>query len=222
MRCRKAISILLLAFFGCFSSPSDAQINLKTGYNFSILSNPGLNDAISFFNTSQGYTTPFQRINWMHGIEGGIRFKSGLHGFELTYQGAYKGTKATGQNGDITYTDRLKFATHSLAGGYQVSDRLFGIGTDLQYQLYKTKLTPGQSGAPFKNGQNMFALKFYVMLTLKGGKGVDMAIQPYYVHPFKDYNLQPLKDYFSVEPFSPPNERWNRLGLTILFYNGEK
>ncbi len=83
------------------------------------------------------------------------------------------------------------------------------------------KFLPEQSGEDYKNIQNMFALKFYFMFTFKGRQGVDMALQPYYILPFNEYDARPLAQQLHVEP-SPANDRWKRFGLTILFYNGEK
>jgi len=217
----KATLFLLSAFFGFVSSPADAQVNLKTGYNFSILSDPGIDKIISSYNDLTGYSSGFRSLRWLHGFVAGLRFKSGFNAVELTYQGGYQALKAEGKNGVESYTDKLRFAIHSLAFGYQVSDRVWGLGADLQYQLYKTKFTAGLPVEDFTNWQRMFALKFYLMLTLKGRKGVDMALQPYYVLPFKEYDPDPLAQYLNVEP-AASHDRWNRFGLTLLFYNGTK
>jgi len=217
----KAILPLLVVFIGFFSSPADAQVNLKTGYNISFLSLPETEQLITSYNELQDYTSDFKTLTWLHGIEAGLRYKADVHGIELTYQGAYQTLKATGLNGTEEYTDKMRFALHSIALGYQASDRRFGAGTDIQYQFYKVKFTPGQSTDVFRNTQNMLALKFYLMLTLPGHKGVDMALQPYYVLPFKTFDLNPLASHLQIEP-SDQHDRWNRFGLTVLFYNGKK
>ena len=221
MNCPKATLVLLSAFFGFFSSPVDAQVNLKTGYNFSIFSDRELDRVISDFNLSQPYSSPFGKLNWLHGFEAGLRLKADLHALELTYQGSYQSIKALGVSNNLEYTDKLRFGIHAMALGYQIANRVFGFGTDLQYQLYRVKFTPGQTPDVYKNTQNMLAVKLYLMLTLKGEKGVDMAIQPYYVHPFKAYDVSPLASHLNVEP-SASSERWKRFGITLLFYNGDK
>ena len=217
----KATNLLLLVFFGLFSSPVDAQVNLKSGYNISIISVPALDQVLSSYNQTSGYATDFAKLKWLHGFEAGLRLKADVHALELTYQGAYQTLKANYFDADQEFSDRVRFAVHSVAIGYQASDRKFGAGTDLQYQFYKVKLVPDQNGNDYRNIQNMFALKFYFMFNFKGRQGVDMALQPYYILPFKEYDLQPFAQRLSVEP-SPNNDRWNRFGLTILFYNGEK
>ncbi|HUR31322.1 MAG TPA: hypothetical protein VMZ69_07805, partial [Saprospiraceae bacterium] len=88
-------------------------------------------------------------------------------------------------------------------------------------QFYKTKFNSEENGTNFKNVQNMFGLKFYLMFTLKGRQGVDMALQPYYVLPFSEYDLSPLAQYLQLEP-SSTRQRWNRFGISVLFYNGAK
>ncbi len=217
----KAIPILLLAFFGCFSSPVDAQINLKSGYNFSIPSADGLNEVIRSWNQKQSYTSSFHKLTWLHGFEAGIRFRTGVHALELTYQGAYNVLKAEGTDNNEAFTDKIKIAVHSGAIGYQVADGLFGAGVDLQYQFYKDKFEGGLSGDVFKDVQKMTALKAYFMFTLQGGQGIDMALQPYYILPFTEFDAQPLANYFQVET-SEKKEKWIRFGLTVLFYNGKK
>ena len=221
MNCPKAIVILLLAFFGFFSSPADAQVNLKTGYNFSILSDEGIDRIIADYNQTQPFSSPFGKLHWLHGFEVGLRFKADLHAFEITYQSSYQTLKAIGVSTNQEYTDKLRFGIHAFALGYQAANRFIGLGADLQYQFYRTKFTPGQTPDVFKNTQNMLAVKMYLMLTLQGQKGVDMALQPYYVLPFQNYNLDPLAAYLHVEP-SSSSERWNRFGITLLFYNGDK
>lgn len=211
---------MLLAFFGCFSSPADAQVNLKTGYNFSIPSADGLDELISSINTSRSYEESFSSIKWLHGLEAGLRWKGGTSALEVTYQAAYKATKASGLNGTESFEDALKLFIHSAALGYQFSDGLYGFGTDVQYQFYRTKLTSGLDGQTFLHKQKMPALKFYLMLTLRGGKGVDMAVQPYYVLPFDEYDLSQLAQDLQVEVSE--NKKMSRFGLTVLFYNGKK
>ncbi len=216
----KAIPILLWAFFGCFSSPAYAQVNLKTGYNFSILSTDGLDELIASINDSRSYEDPFSSIKWLHGLEAGLRWKGGPSALEITYQASYKSTKASGLNGTEPYDDVFKLFLHSAAIGYQYADGLFGFGTDVQYQYYRTKFTSGLDARTFLYEQKMPALKFYLMLTLRGGKGVDMAVQPYYVLPFKEYDLETLAQDLQAEASS--NRKLSRFGVTILFYNGKK
>jgi len=217
----KATPFVLVVFFGFFSLPADAQANLKLGYNFSFLSVPAVDQITTSYNQRQNYSSGFGSLKWLHGLETGLRYKNDLNAIEFTYQGSFKTLKATGSNGTEDSTDKLRFAVHSLALGYQVSDRKFGAGTDLQYQFYKTKFTPDHTAEDFRNVQNMFAVKLYLMLTLTGENGVDMAIQPYYILPFKTYNTDPLAQYLQVET-SASQDRWKRIGFTLLFYNGEK
>lgn len=215
--------LLLTAFFGCISLPGNAQFNLKTGYNISFISMPRLNDVVSMYNSSQTYTKSFPQLTWMHGIEAGLRYKFGAGALEVTYQGAFQQLRAEDDlpGTNESYSDRIKFGIHSGSFGYQVSGQIFGLGSDIQYQWYRTKVINGVTGDYQREIQNMFALKVYLMATLKGNKGVDIAIQPYWVSPFDEYNLKPLNDFLDQEG-DPGTEKWNRFGLTILFYNGEK
>ena len=113
----KATLPLLVVFIGFFSSPADAQVNLKTGYNISFLSLPETERLITSYNELQDYTSDFKSLHWLHGIEAGLRYKADVHGIELTYQGAYQTLKSTGLNGTEEYTDKMRVAVHSIALG---------------------------------------------------------------------------------------------------------
>jgi hypothetical protein len=223
MDCLRAFSFLLLLFFGFLSSPANAQINLKTGYSFSVLSTPALHRVVSSFNQSQSYISHFHDLDWMHGFEAGLRLKGGVHALELTYQGASKSFKATGLiPGSINkYTDNLRYSANSLAVGYQLTNGTLGIGTDLLFQFYKVKYVEGLTKHSFSNMQHMTAFKFYLMVTFKGDTGIDFALQPFVILPSKAYDLQPLADILHTEA-GTGEEKWIRYGLTISFYNGKK
>ncbi len=130
------------AIFGFFSPPGNAQVNLKAGYNISFLADPGVNQVISVFNESQPYTSSFDKFSWLHGFEGGLRFKGGPHAFELSYQIGYEQLKAKGvaNRGMSPCFDKIWLAVHSGGLGYQVTSELFGGGADLQYQWYRTRV----------------------------------------------------------------------------------
>jgi len=220
---QRAILVLFVAFLGMFSSPVYSQINLKTGYNFSFIDAPGLNDLISDFSESQEYSNSFPDLKWFQGFEGGVRFKGGIHALELTYQGGYQVLKAEGYNPirASTYTDKLRFSVHTGAIGYQVSSGIFGLGTDLQFQWYKAKYENGVTSEKLKDVQEMFGFKFYLMFTLTGDNTIDLAFQPYMVLPTKNYDLEPLSNILGIEK-ELAQEKWIRYGLTVIFYNGEK
>ncbi len=219
----KKYILILLVLFGLISPAVQAQVNLKAGYNFSFFSDQGLNQVISTFNTSQQYTRSFKHLTWLQGFEGGVRFKADIHAFELTYQSAYHRLTAEGQLVGETesYTDKINIAVNSLAFGYQVSGDLVGAGVDLQYQWYNSRVKLAAEEDRYKVVQKMWAMKFYLMFTLEGSGYIDAAVQPYYILPFDRYDLDPLSQYLNQAPGSA-EEKWTRIGLTLLFYNGGK
>lgn len=214
---------MLATLLGLFHSSISAQINIKAGYNFSLVSDPGLDQVIGTFSATQDYTKSFEKLSWMHGFEGGLRLKSDVHALELTYQGDYRRLKAEGQlvGAPDPYTDKINLAIHSGGIGYQVAGDVFGVGTDFQYQWYITKVTLANEVDVFKDVQTMMALKFYLMFTLKGSNGIDAALQPYYVLPFETYDIDPISQYLNQQD-GPEVRKWDHFGLTILFYNGGK
>lgn len=219
----KALVFVFFTFFGFISSPVNAQINLKTGYNISFLSSPGLDGVIEVLNSVNTYSSPFPNLKWMHGIEAGLRFKSDIHALELTYQVGYQPLKAKGDpnDGSQSYTDVIRFNLHSAGIGYQATGPKYGFGTDIQYQWYRTHVEFERADEIFRDVQNLMSLKIYPMITLQGSKGIDVVLQPYVVFPFKAYDLAPLSQYLEQEP-SQIKDKWTRFGLTMLFYNGPK
>lgn len=217
----KARLFLLVVFFGLLSLPGLAQVNLKTGYNISLISTQELDPVIETFNNVRGYSSGFQSLDWLHGFQAGIRYKANEHGIELYYQGAYQTLKAEGDLAGESFTDKLRFAVHAIGFGYQASNSVFGAGTNLQYQLYKTKFIPEEGVGTFKDTQSMWALKFYLMLILNGNNSVDLSLQPFYVLPFGSYDLDPLARFAGTESHSN-SDRWKRFGISVVFYNGGK
>jgi hypothetical protein len=217
----KAIMILLWVFFGFFSSPADAQVNLKTGYNIAYVNAPDLNEIIKSYDEEKNYENGLGKVTLLHGFQAGLRFKTGMHAIEAGYMGSYSVLKGSYMDAGQEFIDRLSLSLHTASVGYQASDRAFGAGTDLHYTFYKIKFREDQTGSVFRNIQNSFALKFYLMINLRGDKGVDMSIQPYYILPFTKYDLAPLAEHLQQELPDAEN-RWYRIGLSLLFYNGKK
>lgn len=217
----KAKYLLLVVFFGLLSSPGLAQVNLKTGYNISLISLQDLEPVIENFNTLRGYTSGFPSLNWMHGFQAGMRYKANEHGIELYYQGAYQTLKAEGTNAGENFTDKFRFAVHAIGLGYQASSRVFGAGTNLQYQFYKSKFIPETGGSPFRDVQQMWAFKFYLMFMLQGNNSVDLSLQPFFILPLSSYDLDPLAR-FTGSDLSSNDDRWKRFGISLVFYNGAK
>jgi len=217
----KAIAGLLAVFFGLFSSPINAQINLKTGYSFSLVTDPVVNEIIDQYNQSHNYTKELKNLKWMHGFEAGLRYKSGPHAFELSYMGAYRHLRGyfANPNGGNDIYDKIGFEVHAGGLGYQLSDGFFGIGADLQYQWYITK---GELILPyrtFKEVQTMWATKIYMMFILEGSSNVHFVLEPYYVIPSGTYDSRPLQQFLETN-VSQDQHKWDRWGITLLFYNG--
>jgi hypothetical protein len=219
----KVLHLLVAAFFGFFSPPINAQFNLKSGYNLSFLSSPGLDEVIADFNKTQPYTKPMSNLDWVHGFELGARFKSGAHALELVYQGGYQVLNAEGDanGGSAPYKDKMRFSVQGAAIGYQVTGEVAGIGAELQYQWYTNKVDLGLTDENFKNVQTTMGLRVYLVFIVPGSRGVDLAIQPYMVIPLDTYDLVPLSQYLQQEP-NTARDKWTRFGLTVSFYNGQK
>ena len=217
-----AINWLLAVLLGCLSSPVDAQINLKAGYNFSWIPDPGTDPLIHLFQSPQ-HTASYHELNWLHGFEAGLRYKADMHAIEIGYQGGYRSLRATGTSvaDGASYTDKLKFAVHSGTIGYLVSGEVFGLGAELQHQWYKTVANLNDPAASFRHIQPMWAYSFFMTFTFTGNHNIDMMLKPYYTIPDKSYDTEPLRAFNGTD-IGIPRKKWTRFGISIVFYNGPK
>ena len=219
----RAILVLLAVFFGTISSPVNAQINLKSGYSLSFLHDDAVDYAIDRANALKTYGKEFHDLRWVHGFEAGLRFKAGIHALEVSYLGGYQRLRATFTNpaGGDDLTDKIKFDVHGASIGYQLSRDFFGAGFDLQYQWYVTRGELKSPDRGFKDSQGILAKQVYIMLILEGAGSSSMAIKPYYILPNKAYDATELNQFFGVKD-GPEKDKWNRFGISIMFYNGAK
>jgi hypothetical protein len=216
-----AMAVLLAVFFGLFSSPINAQINIKAGYSFSLVHDEAIDLLIEEVNQAGTYDRDYKNLRWVHGFDIGVRFKSGPHAFEIGYLGGYRHLVAHINNpaGGDDLKDKLIFDTESFGLGYQLSDDHFGIGAELQYQFYYTKAKLKLPEVSFKDVQEMWATKLYLMFILEGSGSVTAVIEPYYILPSKGYDPQPLQQFMETT-INPSQNKWTRFGLSFLFYNG--
>jgi hypothetical protein len=219
----RAIRGLLAVFFGILSLAVDAQVNLKTGYSFSLNSDEAIDNIIAEYNQTTINTTKFKNLRWMHGFDAGLRYKAGASAFELSYIGAYRHLRAEYPNplGGDPLVDKLKFDVHSIGLSYQLSEGYFGIGAELQYQWYVTKATLTQPNRKFKDVQEMWGTKLYLMLILEGSGDVSLVIEPYYIIPSGTYDSKPLQQFLET-PTTQDQNKWTRFGISFLFYNGRQ
>lgn len=217
----KAIAGLLTVIFGFFSLSISAQVNVKAGYSFSLVSDDNIDQLIREVNQAGDYDRDYKNLRWVHGFDVGVRFKSGAHALELGYLGGYRHLIAHINNpaGGNDLKDKLIFDTQAACMGYQLSDEHFGIGAELQYQWYITKAKLTLPDRSFKDVQEMWATKLYLMVILEGSGSVTAVIEPYVILPTKGYNAQPIQEYMETTINSSQN-KWTRFGLSFLFYNG--
>lgn len=222
MDCPKAIRLLLLVLVGYLSSPINAQFNIKTGYNLSLLSDPGMNQAVHLFQNAE-YKTPFRDLSWLHGIEVGMRYRNHVQAIELSYQGGYQRLQALGTHVDnnANFTDKIRLTVHSACVGYQLTGDVVGVGAEWQFQWYQTKAEIFPREQTLKHVQSMNGYSVFMLFTLSGRKAIDMVLKPYLIIPDKPYNLDPLIQYSGAE-IHLPHKKWTRFGISVLFYNGGK
>ena len=157
------ISTLLAAFLGFLLPPVNAQVNLKAGYNISLVSDPGVNQVVETFNNSQSYISAFNKFSWMHGIELGFRFKADIHSLEISYQNAYQLLQAKDElmDGSGFYRDKIRLGIQSGAigsGGIDASLQPYYVLPFDSYNLDPLSIYLNQETGPVGKKWTRFGL----------------------------------------------------------------
>lgn len=214
-------ALVLAVMTGGVSPAIHAQINLKTGYHINYVDDPGLDHLIDRINEVMEYTDIVPQLWWMHGIEAGLRLKTDIHAFEISYQAAYQSLKGRAPlaDGSGNFRDLYRFGIHNVGAGYQISGPKFGVGVDYQFQWYRTKINLASSDIDFVDVQSMRGINVYTLFYFSGSQGVDMALRPFVSFPMDARDHDPMSDYLGVERLDK-KYKWTRVGLSIMFYNG--
>lgn len=214
-------ALALVVMIGVLSPAIHAQINLKTGYHVNYLNDPGLDILVDEINQVKAYSDKVPQLWWMHGIEAGLRLKTDIHAFEITYQAAYQSLKGRGPSpdGNGNYRDLYRFGIHSAGIGYQISGPKFGMGVDYLFQWYRTKVNLASTDIDFVNVQDMKGVNVYALFYFSGSQGVDMALRPFVVLPLDTRDHDPLRTYLGLQG-QEEKYKWNRFGVSVMFYNG--
>lgn len=217
----------LLSFLVAVISTSalSAQLNFKVGYSFGYAAMNDVNTVHQAYNESKaGIVEVLKDINWMHGVEVGVRQKWESFGMELSYQNLGRDRNAIGLEADgsafektIFYSTRIySFALENYFGP-------FGYGASIgRSKLRVSTNIPNidSTKRPITNDGNLSS-QFYLMLSAPGTRTVSLTIKPYVTINWGGFNVSELESELEVDTsvdLSDINPTF--FGISLLFYNG--
>jgi hypothetical protein len=225
----KKYFLILLTFLTIQSVNS--QINVKIGYGTAFVNAKVNNSILSEFNDvkrnelSDSLSIPFKGLNFMHGLDLGLRFKvSESSAFELSWQNLSRSREAVGEINDVSlFKQELFYSFNQLYVSYQSDFNGYGMGVGLGYNKVKAK--DRIAGSDFKetviNESQLFA-KINLSIYFKSSSSVSFAIQPYYQFSLADINLNPLRTELGLSESGTADEPFNMFGISFVFYNGRQ
>jgi len=219
----------LFSFFVIHSL--NAQINIKIGYNAGFASADVNNNILEEFNEikrgelSDSLSIPFKGLNFMHGLDLGIRFKfTKSSAFELGWQNLSRSREAVGEINEVSlFQQELFYSFNQFYASYQSNFNGYGMGVGLGYNTVKIQDRIASSDfkeTVIREGQ-LFA-KINLSFYFKSSSSVSFAIQPYYQFSLADINLQPLQSELGLTQSNDSNESFNIFGISFVFYNGRQ
>ncbi len=199
------------------------QINVKVGYVPAFGSFEAVSSILRDFNDSNSniIEAPFNELNFMHGINVGLRYKVGALGFEFDW------TSLNRDRDVLLYFDQsnsfsnmlYKFGINSFSFGIDAYIGRFGAGASLHSQKLNINREIGSNNLKLVSETNL-ALDFHLNITLQRSNVVSVIVKPFYRFSLKDYNLNAFsQDLIDLDAFSSDITFY---GLSLVFYNGRK
>ncbi|MCB0659922.1 MAG: hypothetical protein KDC04_03240 [Saprospiraceae bacterium] len=218
-----------------FSTPIQAQVNLKVGYIGAKVSAENSNAIINAFNQKlvdeeANVHDNLNNIKFMNGLEIGLRYRLHRVGFELSWSSmsSKSDVYATLPNNQL-FQDKWFYSLTEYSVGIENYLGKFGYGASIGYRTYRIKTDiPGvQRKKSLINSESGLASKFYLLFQYPGQK-VGIAFKPYVQVPLTGLNIskfdQALQEQIIENYQAPVNleDDITLFGISILLYNGKQ
>lgn len=203
-----------------------AQLNFKVGYSFGYSAMSDVNAVHQAYNQSKTGTVveAMKDINWMHGIEVGVRQKWESFGIELSYQNIGRDRTALGLELDETAFEKTIYysaRTYSLALENYFGPFGYGASIGRTKMRVQTDIPNlNSSKLPLTSDANLSS-QFYLMLSAPGTRTVALTIKPYVSINWGGFDVSALSEDLEVDTgldLSDINPTF--FGISLLFYNG--
>ncbi len=231
MKCKYSI-VFLFTLVCCLCKTMHAQYNLKVGIGSKYVLAPNYNAMLGVYNEDNGSLYNLEQglknLNFVNGVHLGIRRKTGLISYELSWE--YLSSQST-TFGEDTLTGALFEQTlyytvidTYLGIDYSASD-LFSYGITLGPRSMRIRRDIGNSDNKInmtKNGNPQWTSKIYAQIILGGRSTIRFALRPYFEYAWTKLDVSTVRDDLNINFTDTTEEPFHSFGLTLLFYNGPK
>jgi len=231
---KKFCLICLLSFLG--GNTIIAQLNLKIGYQAGY-TNPSIHNSMTNrFNVDTTYNFLDQKlgkINFLHGVQIGVRYRWEYIGFEFTWYNRYKSLEATGiwPNTENEFNRDLSYRTITYSLGLENYVGNFGWGASIDFDnlSIRTQHSDGARRDKYRivgedDNWSPWALSshFYLMFNLQSTDYMTISFRPYVQYYWQQHDLAPFRDNLIPEAvdITDTQDNFMNFGLMIVFYNG--
>lgn len=202
-----------------------AQLNVKIGYVPAIGSFDDINSLLDQYNAENvdQIETPFNSLNFLNGIDVGLRYKLGNVGFELDWNNMNRDRSALlyFENSDSFGSRLYKMTLNSFSLGIDSYVSRLGFGAGIHRQNLSIKREIGSNDLSLIS-QNTYAVDLHLNIKVQSGDIVSLIIKPYYRLPLSGYDLSPFGDDLLSSTPTYGNGKMDFYGLSLIFYNGRQ
>ena len=222
MRRASQLGLFFLAFL--FAHTLEAQLNVKIGYDLSVLDPTANNAIIARNNEKETYQSEFSSLSLFNGLQTGIRYKFDVVALEFTYGMKIKGLRAEGTNlgSGQNIENRLGYAFQRFSGGLESLFGTFGLGATIDYNIQGIKSTFEGEGSSGKLKNNSWGNTVFLSLNFEGSGNTSLSIKPFAQFFWSDWDLSTFDAQINGEAQLgiTQNERFTNFGISLIFYNG--
>jgi hypothetical protein len=213
---------------------SKAQLNIKVGYAGGIVQAPELDKVADDFNTRFKTVNPggrvddeLDRFSSVHGLEIGLRYRTGNLGFECTWNNFSNNSDFFGTlNNQLLFQDKWFLSLTSYSAGVENYIGKFGFGASLSYRILKlrTDISPATKKRKTITDTAEFGTRFYLIFQFPGDK-VGIAFKPFLELPLGRFDItgfdqelgQQLDSGYKADAKSTSLVLY---GISVVLYNG--
>ena len=213
----------LILFLGC-SITLWSQLNIKVGYGGGYMEPDKINEIIGRFNDDKPFLEqPLNDINFLSGLELGLRYRIGISAFELGWNNGSAEAEAFGTDNGSPFQEALTVSLRSYTIGVENFIGDFGFGASIGRRRLKiiTDITGFDRDRTIMTSTGL-ASRFHVFYQVKSNS-VSLTLKPYIEFPWDSYNVSALnREYFpdTTIPDTDFDTELTVFGISILFYNG--
>ena len=217
--------LLLCVFSLLMATSSKGQLNLKTGYLLNYLDPQVNNQLFESFNTENDWLdNSFDNINWMHGMEVGMRYRMDFVAIEADWAINFADSEASGINpvDNSSFSTKYIYNYHKYSVGLENIFGPIGVGAKLSLNRIAIKSKVSGVGKSTVLRDNHFTGTIFLGLYTQNNGNISFGLRPFVQLPITQYKITALAEDLELPVNETPLEEddfWI-FGLSLLFLNG--